>query len=88
MLRAETEFKINAIIDFLKSNKKVEYTKSFNPEDSRNELNFSIYSTGEMLEIVTNVNLYINYPFFDFNQFKNLNVTMEKPLYISIKKSE
>jgi hypothetical protein len=84
MLRPETEFKINKIVDFLKSNNKAQYTISFSLQESENVLNVPIYSYGEILNIVMNVNNEIGNSFFDFDQFKNLTATIDKPLYISI----
>lgn len=84
-MQSETDAKINKIVGFFMNNRNAKYSISFISYESEDALNIPIYSTGEMLNVVTNVNYQTQYPFFDFEQFKGLTVTMQKPLYISIK---
>lgn len=84
MVYSETDTKINTIVDFLRGNKEAEYSIKLSSSLSENSITVSVFSYGEMLNIVTNVNLQVRYPFFKFDDFVELSVELEKPIHLQI----
>ncbi len=85
MLNTDIDTKINAIVDFLKNTKKADYSITSPSILSENSISIPVYSTGEMLSIITTVNYKIMYKFFEFNDFEKLNIEPAKPIHLLIK---
>ena len=87
MLRNETQNKIDIIIQFIKTNVGASYSISDSSIQSENSLSITIVSTGEYMNVITNVNVQSGYPFFSSDNFSTLNIVPENPVILRLKSS-